>query len=112
VRAIVALTPYSLPFQLSEGLRYISAPVMYQAGTLDPIFTMPLEHFGCAQSPTPKYMVAFSSATHMARTDHGRSDRGAIIGYTIAFLNHYVRNAPETPALHAALPGVSSMWHD
>jgi len=112
VRAIVALTPYSLPFQQSEGLRHISAPIMYQMGTLDPIFTVPLEHFGYAQTPPPKFLVEFASASHMAWTDFGMSDREAIISYAIAFLDHYVRDASEAPALHAALPGVSSLWRD
>ena len=71
VRAIVALTPYSLPFQQSEGLRHIAAPIMYQAGALDPIFTIPLEQFGYAQTPKPKYMVEIAWASHMAWTDLG-----------------------------------------
>lgn len=112
VRAIVALTPYLLPFQYSEGLRHISVPIMYQTGTLDPIFTVPLEHFGYAQTPAPKFLVEFTSASHMAWTDFGVSDRDEIIDCAIAFLDHYVRDAPEAPVLHAALPGVSSLWRD
>jgi len=109
VRAIVALTPYSMPFQLSEGLRRVTAPTMYQIGTLDPTFAMPIEHFGYEETPAPKYLVEFSAATHMAWTDFGISDRDAIIGYSIAFLDFYVRQMPEAPALHVALPGVSSL---
>ncbi len=113
VRAIVALTPYSLPFQQSEGLRHIEAPTMYQAGTLDPIFTIPLEQFGYAQTPNPKYMVEISWASHMAWTDlGGTSDREAIVDYAIAFLDHYVKGTPESVALHDTLPGVSSFLRD
>jgi predicted dienelactone hydrolase len=112
VRAIVALTPYSLPFQRSEGLRQISAPVMYQAGTLDPVFTVPLEQFGYAQTPTPKYLVEIAWANHMAWTDLGISDRDVIIGYAAAFLDYYVRDGPKSLALHDTLPGVSTFLRD
>ena len=112
VRAIVAMTPYSLPFESSEGLRHISVPVMYQAGSLDPIFTMPLEQFGYEETPAPKYLVKFPWANHMAWTDFGISSRDAIVAYMIAFLDHYVRDAPEAELLHTALPGVANLLHD
>jgi predicted dienelactone hydrolase len=112
VRAIVALTPYSLPFLQSEGLRHLSAPTMYQAGTLDPVFTIPLEQFGYEQTPTPKYLVKIAWANHMAWTDLGISDRDVIVGYAIAFLDHYVKGAPESVALHDALPGVAILLRD
>ena len=112
VKAIVALTPYSLPFQSSDGLGRISAPVMYQAGALDPIFTLPLERYGYAQTPKPKFLVEFTSATHMAWTDFGISDRDGIASYAIAFLDHFVKGAPEAPALQDALPGVLNLWRD
>ncbi len=113
VRAIVALTPYSMPFQQSEGLRHIAAPIMYQAGTWDPIFTIPLEQFGYAQTPKPKYMVEIAWASHMAWTDlGGTSDRDAIVDYAIAFLDHYVKGAPDSLALRDTLPGVSSFLRD
>ena len=108
VRAIVALTPYLLPFEPSEGLRNISVPIMYQAGRLDPVFTMPLEHSAYAQTPTPKFLVEIAWANHMAWTDLGFSGRAAIVRYTIAFLDHYVNGEPEGAELHAALPGVST----
>ena len=112
VRAIVALTPYSLPFQRSEGLQHIAAPVMYQVGTLDPIFTVPLEQFGYAETPKPKYMVEIAWANHMSWTDLGMSSRDVIVDCAIAFLDHYVKGAPEAVALHDALPGVASLLHN
>jgi predicted dienelactone hydrolase len=108
VRAIVALTPYLLPFASSEGLRNISVPIMYQAGGLDPVFTMPLERTAYRQTPSPKYLVEIAWANHLAWTDLGFSGREAIVRYTIAFLDHYVNGEPETADLHAALPGVST----
>lgn len=112
VRAIVALTPYSLPFQRSDGLSRLSVPTMYQVGTLDPVFTMPLEQFGYAQTPSPKYLVEISWANHMAWTDLGMSGREAIVDYAVAFLDHHVKDAPEAAALKVALPGVSGYRRD
>lgn len=112
VRAIVALTPYSLPFQRSGGLAHIRVPVMYQVGSLDPVFTMPLEAGGYAQTPAPKVLVEIRWANHMAWTDMGFSRQDAILGHALAFLDHYVKGAPEAPALHAALPGVAEFRRD
>jgi predicted dienelactone hydrolase len=112
VRAVAALTPYSLPFQRSDGLRHMTVPTMYQVGSLDPVFTMPIEHFAYESTPSPKYMVEMSWANHMAWTDFGMTSRDAILAYLIAFLNHYVRGTPETSALRLALPGVSEFRRD
>jgi predicted dienelactone hydrolase len=109
VRAVIALTPYSLPFQRTEGLRHLDVPVMYQVGALDPIFTLPLESSGYAQTPNPKMLVEIAWASHMAWTDMGLSSRDAIVDYAVAFLDHYVKGAPEAAALHAALPGVTDL---
>lgn len=111
VRAILALTPYSLPFQRSEGLRKLAAPVMYQAGSLDPVFTLPLEHGGYEQSPSPKYLVEVDGAAHLAWTDLGFSGREAIVGYALAFLDRYVKDEPGT-RLDRKLPGVASFVHE
>lgn len=112
VRAIVALTPYALPFQQSDGLARLSVPTMYQVGSFDPVFTVPLMLFGYARTPSPKYLVEISWANHMAWTDLGISDRAAIVSYVIAFLDHHVRQAPAALALQSALPGVSGYWRD
>ncbi len=112
VRAIVALTPYALPFQHSDGLARLSVPTMYQVGAFDPVFTLPLMLFGYAQTPSPKYLVEISWANHMAWTDLGISDRDAIVSYVVAFLDHHVRQAPAALALQSAQPGVSGYWHD
>ena len=106
VRAILALTPYSLPFQRSEGLRRLSAPVMYQAGTLDQVFTLPLNVSGYDQSPAPKYLVEFTAAAHLAWTDLWLGGHDEIVDYTLAFFDHYVRGAPASATLRTKLPGV------
>jgi predicted dienelactone hydrolase len=112
VRAIVALTPYTLPFQRSEGLRQLSVPTMYQVGALDPVFTVPLEQFAYEQTSLPKFLVRIAWANHLAWTDFGWFNRDAIIGYTTAFLDHYVKGAPEGSALNTTLAGASDFRRD
>ena len=111
VRAILAFTPYSLPFQRSGGLRKLSAPVMYQAGTLDQVFTLPLNLSGYDESPAPKYFVEFSTAAHLAWTDLSFGDHDEIIDYALAFFDHYVKGGPARPALRTKLPGVGKFAH-
>ena len=112
MRAIVALTPYSLPFQRSDGLSRLSVPTMYQVGTLDPVFTMPIEQFAYERTPAPKYLVEISWASHLAWTDLGMSGRDAIVEYATAFLDQYVKDEPEPAALKLARPGVSGYRRD
>lgn len=111
VRAILAFTPYALPFQRSEGLRKLSAPVMYQAGTLDQVFTLPLTLAGYDQSPAPKYFIEFTTAAHLTWTDLSFDGQDEIVDYALAFLDHYVKGAPARPVLHTKLPGVLKFAH-
>jgi hypothetical protein len=110
VRAVLALSPYSQPFLRDGALRGLSAPVMYQGGTLDFGITPWLDKVGGAydQSPAPKYFVKLSGATHFAWTDLGRHDRDAIVGYALAFLDHAL-NGTATPILYRATADVSAL---
>jgi predicted dienelactone hydrolase len=108
VRAIVALSPYSLPFESSEGMRHIGVPVMFQVGALDPVFTVPLRMFGYEQTPAPKYLVQFALATHLAWTDAGFTDREEIVDYAVTFLDHYVKDVAALPVRHDGSTGVAS----
>ena len=111
VRAILAFTPYSLPFQRSGGLRKLSAPVMYQAGTLDQVFTLPLNLTGYDESPAPKYFVEFTTAGHLTWTDVATGGHDEIVDYALAFFDHYVRGGPARAALRTKLPGVLKFAH-
>jgi predicted dienelactone hydrolase len=111
VRAILALTPYSLPFQRTQGLRKLSAPVMYQAGMLDQVFTLPLNLSGYDQSPAPKYFVEFTTAAHLAWTDLWLGGHDEIVDYALAFLDHHVKGVPASAALRTRLPGVAKFAH-
>jgi len=111
VRAILAFTPYALPFQRSGGLRKLSAPVMYQAGTLDQVFTLPLNLSGYDDSPAPKYFVEFTTAAHLTWTDMAFSGHDEIVDYALAFFDHYVKGVPAPPELLTKLPGVGKFAH-
>jgi predicted dienelactone hydrolase len=109
IKAILALSPYSTPFRAKQGLRKLHAPVMYQGGTLDLVFTPPLRAKGGAfdLSPPPKYYVEIAGAAHFAWTDTSAVSKDAIVSYAIAFLDRYVKGLPEPAALHTSLPGTA-----
>lgn len=110
VRAILALSPYTLPFQSSAGLKNLGAPVMYQIGTLDPLFSLPIGPSGFAfeQTPPPKYLVEIDGAAHLAWTDLGTTARDAIVDYASAFFDRHVLDRPFSDALEQRRNGVSS----
>jgi len=110
VKAVLALSPYSKPFVLNKTLGGLSVPVMYQGGTWDFSIT-PTLHKSMGsydQSSEPKYYVEIERAGHFAWTNIGRrTPREAIIAYSLAFMNHYVKGEPADPLLTQALPGVA-----
>lgn len=104
VRAVLALAPYSLPFDVHRTLADVEAPVMFQCGQNDfaitPTVSAPQGSYD--QSPQPKYYVEFANAGHFAWTDGDNTDHRAITAYALAFLNRYVRGeAPEPLLTHA-----------
>ena len=98
VKAVLAFAPYALPFQQSEGLRHLKAPVMFQAGEFDPVFTGPM-HGAFDQSPQPKYFVEIEHAWHLAWVDFGGLHPPSIIAYAVAFLDRYLKGTSESPML-------------
>lgn len=114
VRAIVAYVPYVMPYLGGDALSRLRAPVMFQGGTQDPAFTVPLWVNGGAyeRAARPKYLVEIEGATHLAWTDLGISGREAIVASTVAFLDRYVKDAPETAALVSRIDGVAELRRD
>jgi len=90
------------------GLPKLRAPVMYQGGTNDLVFTPPLRRSGGAhdRSPAPKYYVELTGAAHFAWTDGGAGDKATIVAY--AFLDRYVKGAAESDLLRRKRPGVAA----
>lgn len=92
----------------------LTAPVMYQGGTLDfgvtPALRKPLGAYD--QTPPPKYYVEFAKAGHLAWSDLRPAAHEEIIAYSLAFLDHYVRGLPASPTLTQALPGVAALRYN
>jgi len=109
VKAVLALSPYSQPFLLHGNLSSLSAPVMYQGGTLDVGTTPTLQKASGAydQSPEPKYFVEFEKAGHFAWADVGITAHEEIVTYSRAFMNHYAKGEPAKPPLTKKIPGVA-----
>ena len=109
VKAVLALSPYTQPFVEQGTLVALSAPVMFQGGTLDVGTTPTLQRASGAydQSPEPKYFVEFEKAGHFAWADVGRTAHEEIVTYSRAFINHYVKGEPAKPPLTKKIPGVA-----
>jgi len=114
VKAVLALSPYIQPFVRHQTLAQLSAPVMYQGGTLDLGITPFVERSGGAYdaSPRPKYFVEFTGAGHLAWTDLRASVHDRIDEYAIAFLDHYVRGAAAGETLTSSGTGVAVFRYD
>ena len=109
VKAILALSPYAAPFIYKHRLGGLAAPVMYQGGTRD-IGITPLinkRNGAYPQSPAPKYYVEFDGAGHFAWTDLSPTYQPAIIDYSRAFLDRYLKGKPFPKVLATPHPGVT-----
>ena len=114
VKAVLALSPYSQPFLAHQTLSGLTAPVMYQGGTLDFGVTPALRKVRGAydQTTVPKYYVEFTGMGHLAWTDLRSAAHQEIIAYSLAFLDHYVKGLPAAPVLTQAQPGVALLRYD
>lgn len=102
VRAVVALSPYAAPYLGSNRPAGRGAPVMLQGATLDLLITPSLAGL-YRQIDAPKCELVLRGDNHFAWTNLasiGRSTTAAvdagnprwIAGYTLAFLDHHVRD--------------------
>ena len=114
VSAIVAFAPFTLPFGTHGNVHDLDAPVMYQVGSLDPIFTFPVANLEGAyeRSPAPKYYVEIAGASHLAWVGGVASGKEAIVDYAIAFLDCYVKGEPESVLLQTTELGVAALRRD
>jgi predicted dienelactone hydrolase len=96
VKAVLALSPYSVPFIARQTLSNITVPVMYQGGTWDvgltPFIVKPNGAYD--QTNAPKYYVEFRGAGHLAWTDLRQTDHAAIAMYSVAFFDHVFKGKP------------------
>src|SRR5258708_9594726 len=109
IKAVLALSPYAQPFDQHHTLSGLSVPVMYQGGTRDFGITPALhKSMGTYDlSPEPKYYVEFDRAGHFAWTNISTTAHDSIVGYSLAFMNHYVKGQPARPALPRKLADVA-----
>ncbi len=109
IKAVLALSPYAAPFIQHGTLGGLSAPVMYQGGTLDFGITPELgKAKGAYQgTPRPKYYVEFEGAGHLAWTDLDAAFQPAIVAYSRAFVDRYLKGKPFPPALAVPHDGVA-----
>ena len=96
LRAVVALSPWCAPFLAANSLGGVAVPVQYQGGALDFGLTPTVRRRGgCYDAtPPPAAFIEFSGAGHLAWTDARSRHQQQIVRYTLAWLDHYVRDKP------------------
>src|SRR5580658_3710289 len=111
VKAVLALSPFSTPYIEQHMLGQMGVPVMYQGGTRDLGITPFIKKSGGAydQTSAPKYFVEFDGAGHFAWTDLRATYHAAIVAYSLAFLDHYLKGKPFPAALAEPHQGVTEV---
>lgn len=119
IRAVLAFSPYVMPFQVQHTLADVHVPLMYQGGTLDigitPFLIGPKGAYREANPPV--YFMELKGAAHLAWANCGtyrttesclanRAEPRLINEYGIAFLNHYLKGSPE-PLLQTRNPALA-----
>jgi hypothetical protein len=94
VKAVVALSPWCLPFLVAGGsLGGVSAPVEYQGGTGDfgitPSVSVPGGCYDATRSPAE--YVEFQDAGHLAWTDMVKTAHADMILYARTFFDVWLR---------------------
>jgi predicted dienelactone hydrolase len=110
IKAVLALSPYSAPFQEHGDLASLGVPVMYQGGTRDIGITPFVARKGGAFDATssPAWFVEFQGAGHLAWTDLNPRYHESVIHYSLAFLNRYVKGLGSTD-METRLPDVAEL---
>src|SRR5262249_11127500 len=109
IHAVLAFSPYVMPFQVKNTLGNVRVPLMYQGGTLDagitPFLKGPRGAYAAANPPA--YFLVLRAAAHLAWTNcgnqrttesclaHGANAR-LIDQYGIAFFDRYLKGKPES----------------
>jgi predicted dienelactone hydrolase len=108
IRAVLALSPYVMPFQVKKTLGDVHVPLMYQGGTLDvgitPFLMGPRGAYAAANAPA--YFVELRQAGHLAWANCGDehtteacldrvTNARLIAQYGIAFFNRHLKGAAE-----------------
>lgn len=109
VQAVLALSPYALPFMAHGTLSRLKVPVMYQGAELDLGLTTSLEGPQGAYAATapPKYFVKLDGGTHFEWTNlacggtpdvpaclDARPNARLIVRYATAFFDRHLKGLP------------------
>lgn len=122
VKAVLALSPYVLPFMAQGTLSRLQVPVMYQGAVLDLGITTSLEgaQGAYAQTPPPRFYARLNGGTHFEWTNwqctgtanvaaclQARPNARLITRYGAAFFDHHLKGKPPG-VLTAPEPGLSA----
>ena len=122
VKAVLAFSPYLLPFISQRTLAHLDVPVMYQGAQFDWGITPSMEgtQGGFALTSAPKYFVKLFGGTHLEWTNllcggqpsvvsclKQKSNAYLIDRYAIEFLDRHLKNKP-APLLAAKGRGVEA----
>jgi predicted dienelactone hydrolase len=108
IHAVLALSPYVMPFQVQKTLANVRVPLMYQGGTLDVGITPFLQGAkgAFADARSPAYLIVLRSAGHFAWVNCGEqhstqsclqdvTNMRLATDYGIAFFNRYLKGQPQ-----------------
>lgn len=124
IKAVLAMSPYSMPFLTQGSVAKIKIPVMIQGGTLDFGIT-PFQPPIYDKLSAPKYLLVLKNETHLGWTNLislGKTtlevvqDGNAqlITDYSVAFFERHLRQkkGQETELLQQKHPRLDSYRHD
>jgi predicted dienelactone hydrolase len=110
IKAVLAMSPYSMPFSVHQTLGNVHVPVMYQGGSDDigitPFVARP--GGGYDQTPSPAYFVDFKGADHLSWTQLEMGYKDDIIHYSLAFFDKYLKG-DKSADLTTKLPNVDDL---
>lgn len=123
IKAVLALSPYSMPFLTQGNLAEMKVPVMIQGGTLDFGIT-PFQTPIYNKLPGPKYLVVLKNETHFGWTNLialGKTttevvqagNAQLITDYSVAFFERHLRgkDGPDMELLRKGHPQLDSYRH-
>ena len=105
VKAVLAVSPFCIPFFKTGDLGHLGVPVMYQGGTSDVAVTPTVARPGGGYDLTspPKCFVEFAMAGHLAWTSADPLHHGIMERYALAFFDRYLKGVTTPDPLAALL---------
>ncbi len=115
VRAAVILSGAEIPQLAAFTIRPGGPPLLATQGTADPINLPSATSAFYDSAPVPKYLVELLGASHLPPYSSHQPQLGVVERVTVAFLGHYLRDAPRSlrPLVKAGdVPGVATLSTD